>query len=636
METSLSRAAPIAAIDAQTHPRKLASGEGHLAAGASTSTEPVTSESVAYFVIAGQSLAAAYTHHPEVLAAFEAEFLTHNPQYSRVEFYNVAQGGSALLRGTAENRAAMSGDPDHALNYWFDETGGADGPNLDQIEVGLAEWAQGRQVLGIIWDQGQAETSYLTSDTAANYVAGLEYVFARLMELSGAEQVFIQGVGDRHNYRPHLDGGTDLIRALQQAFPDDHPYARLVSTTYDLPLSDSVHLTLDAYIAAGVRMARGIATGEFSPEVDFVVTAADGSIYISIALLAHQGLALADASTAFRLYDAEGAEVGIASTCVDSAAGVVVITPAAAGATLLRHASALFSWELDPAALLMSGDLPVHPFNADLVAGDTAITALDTGYRFVGSDGDDVIVGFRSNDVLNGGVGADVMIGGAGDDAYFVNEASDVVVEYDGGGTDRVITSISFRLPAGVENMSLAFQADLMCEGNGLANRLVGGNAADILRGYRGDDTLRGGDRDDRLYGDAGSDRMDGGSGSDVLSGGDNDDILVGGAGTDRLYGQGGADIFRFRASDSPGLTRSTADLIRDFSQGEGDVIDLRALGDLTFVGDNEFSGQAGELRYRRGRDFTFVEADLDGDGAADFMVQLSGIHDLKAEAFML
>ena len=73
------------------------------------------------------------------------------------------------------------------------------------------------------------------------------------------------------------------------------------------------------------------------------------------------------------------------------------------------------------------------------------------------------------------------------------------------------------------------------------------------------------------------------------------------------------------------------ADVITDFNQAEGDVIDLSGIDAIAggtddafaFLGTGAFTGTAGELRYFVYNGNTFVEGDVDGDGAADFMIAL-------------
>lgn len=124
-----------------------------------------------------------------------------------------------------------------------------------------------------------------------------------------------------------------------------------------------------------------------------------------------------------------------------------------------------------------------------------------------------------------------------------------------------------------IENAS-GGSGDDRIEGNLAANALSGGGGADRILGQGGADRISGG---------AGEDVLSGGTGGDVLRGGTGEDALWGGRGSDSLYGEGGNDVLdgssgadRFVFAAGGGF-----DTIRDF--GGGDVIDLRAYGDLSF-----------------------------------------------------
>ncbi|MEH3118188.1 MAG: S8 family serine peptidase [Methylorubrum populi] len=190
-------------------------------------------------------------------------------------------------------------------------------------------------------------------------------------------------------------------------------------------------------------------------------------------------------------------------------------------------------------------------------AGATVDVAL---YGYAGNDR---LEGGAGNDLLDGGSGRDRMSGGGGNDRYVVDDPADVVVEKAGAGIDTVLASVSYTLPAHVENLTLTGSAALSAFGNGqdnvltgndAANLIVGGGGNDTLVGGGGDDTLVGGEGDDRIFGGAGDDRIhanggdnyiDAGAGNDLITTGNGDDVIVGGAGDDTIYANGGRNLFQ-------------------------------------------------------------------------------------------
>ena len=124
----------------------------------------------------------------------------------------------------------------------------------------------------------------------------------------------------------------------------------------------------------------------------------------------------------------------------------------------------------------------------------------------------------------------------------------------------------------------------------------------------------------------------------------------VGGAGRDSLKGEAGGDVFQFAALADTGNSSSTRDKITDFTAGQ-DAIDVAMLdadssadGNQTFgfIGTAMFGGAAGELRFQQPAATatagakTIVSGDLDGDGFADFQIELSGLVLLSAADFSL
>jgi hypothetical protein len=196
--------------------------------------------------------------------------------------------------------------------------------------------------------------------------------------------------------------------------------------------------------------------------------------------------------------------------------------------------------------------------------------------------------------------------------------------------------------------------ADQILVGSDFADTLKGGGGDDTLHAKAGNDALDGGagrdqllagDGNDTLSGGRAEDDLDGGSGADRLVGGGGRDNLIGGLGGDRLEGGKGRDIFRWlEAAESSG--DGGRDEIVGFVRGE-DRLNLAAIdangnvgdGDqrFRFVGDTHFSGDGRELRvFVVNTTSTRVEADVDGDGAADFSVLLRGVTGIDATDFVL
>lgn len=179
-----------------------------------------------------------------------------------------------------------------------------------------------------------------------------------------------------------------------------------------------------------------------------------------------------------------------------------------------------------------------------------------------------------------------------------------------------------------------------------------GGKAADVLKGTTGDNLMFGNGGNDKIYAGAGSDYVLGGAGNDTLSGSSGKDRLMGEAGNDRISGGSGADSLSggsgadtFVFASTKDSTASDRDTIADFKQGQKDKIDLSAIdastktaGDqaFTFIGSQSFHKKAGELRFEKKSGDTFVHADVNGDGKADFSILLDTSVTLKATDFLL
>jgi len=195
-------------------------------------------------------------------------------------------------------------------------------------------------------------------------------------------------------------------------------------------------------------------------------------------------------------------------------------------------------------------------------------------------------------------------------------------------------------------DLSPSFQASSF--GAGFANYFTNGryvfngnDGNDTFKSGHGADRLIGGDGNDNLDGNIGNDRVLGGAGDDILNGGRGNDTVVGGLGTDSLSGGKNADKFEFN-NITESVVGAGHDVIINFHHSQHDHIDLSGIdantvldGDQAFVyvGALPFTGAvAGELRYENG----LLQGDVDGDGTADFEVQLQDVASLVNSDFIL
>jgi chitinase len=125
---------------------------------------------------------------------------------------------------------------------------------------------------------------------------------------------------------------------------------------------------------------------------------------------------------------------------------------------------------------------------------------------------------------------------------------------------------------------------------------------------------------------------------NDRLAGDDLANIINGLGGRDVLSGRGGNDRFVFDSA-----ANASGDTVTDFTSG--DQLDFRlmdansnAAGDqaFTWLDTGAFTGSAGQLRQYDVRGLRYVAGDVNGDGIADFTIELAGNVNLKFADILL
>ncbi|HEY9692375.1 MAG TPA: DUF4347 domain-containing protein [Oculatellaceae cyanobacterium] len=142
--------------------------------------------------------------------------------------------------------------------------------------------------------------------------------------------------------------------------------------------------------------------------------------------------------------------------------------------------------------------------------GTSAIDATgnELDNTLLGNSAANTLNGGAGNDTLNGGVGADTLMGGAGNDIYYVDNASDVVIEVINAGSDTVQSSVTWTLGDNLENLTLTGSLAINGTGNNFNNNITGNAANNILTGNEGNDILNGGLGADTLIGGVGNDTL--------------------------------------------------------------------------------------------------------------------------------
>lgn len=270
-----------------------------------------------------------------------------------------------------------------------------------------------------------------------------------------------------------------------------------------------------------------------------------------------------------------------------------------------------------------------------------------------GDDQDDSLWGERGSDNLSGGAGNDTLDGGRGGDYIYHDEGNDICIG--GAGRDTYYayssatalkinlaltgkqdTGAGLDMLSGIEDVTGSNGYGDTIQGNGAGNSIFGQGGDDYIWGQGGQDNLYGGLGVDRLRGGTGEDYLVGDTGDDVLFGDAGTDSLRGGAGADKLTGGAGGDSFYFdNAAES---TQAEQDTIADFSQADGDRINLGQVfpGVLEFRGGGAFLNTGGEVRSADLGAYQRVFVNLDTDVDAEMVIRVNTPGPLVAGDFYL
>ena len=283
---------------------------------------------------------------------------------------------------------------------------------------------------------------------------------------------------------------------------------------------------------------------------------------------------------------------------------------------------------------------------AHLLSGNDTISAPPVagqggGYLY-GYDGNDVLTGGPSTDLLYGGNGNDMLRPFMGFDTY-----GDLV---DGGPGNDTVDLQPANFSTNIEGQWYVLNVNLVTHdystwatnGNLVGienvygwdgpNSIIGNGAKNLLRGHDRHDVLSGHGGNDRLEGNGGNDTLIGGGGKDRLYGADGKDTLIGGGKADTLFGGHGPDRFVFKKAAESGAGANHRDTL-DFSHADHDKIVLHKIdADTTMAGNQDFhlgggafTNSPGEvIQFSDGNGHTIVAADTNGNGVANFELQLT------------
>ena len=130
--------------------------------------------------------------------------------------------------------------------------------------------------------------------------------------------------------------------------------------------------------------------------------------------------------------------------------------------------------------------------------GGNTITAGSGNQTLYSESGNDLVTGGTGNDTLISVAGNDTLIGGTGNTTFVVSSATDVIqAQATGSNTNTLESSVSYVLPANIQNLTGTGNADITLTGNDLNNTITANSDNDTLVAGTGVATMNGGSGND-------------------------------------------------------------------------------------------------------------------------------------------
>jgi Ca2+-binding RTX toxin-like protein len=361
------------------------------------------------------------------------------------------------------------------------------------------------------------------------------------------------------------------------------------------------------------------------------------------------------------------------------------------GSSLLNNIDAITYNTADPSATAQfsAGSFGSGILNNVLITGDskqdifivnmpTTGTFSAAGWQFSNWDGPDFvgINGTSGADIItapsgsgfafvNGGGGADILHAGSTATTFSYGAGSDIKAGeqvFGGAGQDAIRPSSNGSAPSYDFSLVALSSVEILLMDIGTADGAAKVTLAGSQIGSGGINLVSSGDifHDALIVKGAAVDlsavtfslwtnnddsiTISGTKHANILIGSSQDDDIIGGRGRDHLTGGGNDDNFIFKSKMDSLKGATHRDVIQDFAQGS-DLIDLHKIdanankaGNQTFhfIDAKHFHHKAGELHFVTKSGFLLAEGDVNGDGHADFQIEVHGPATLLATDFVL